>query len=389
MAIKTDMKGIKKRGNSYTFTVSCGFDGNGKHIRHYMTYKPPEGVSGERADRMAQREYEIFFNKCHNIENESGSMFFKDLCTMYFNEYAQFELKRTTTDQYMKTIEKHILPVFGNKRLKNIKKRDIQSFLCNQPKLKGSTCRKMKIIMSSVFSFAVEEGFIDTNPCVNAKYKKDTYDLTKFKYLTKEESIKLLDITKEYTQLNIILRILLLTGMRIGELLALHYARDIDYNHNIIRINSTLSYANGEWFADTTKTQASTRVIKVNSAIIDMIKEEIRHREERKALCGDAWVETGFLFARLDGRNLDRSKVNREFKKLLKANDLPPVHLHCLRHTFATLLIYLGNDTKAVSSALGHSQTQITNDTYIHIFEEHNARISDSLCNDLLNTATE
>ena len=55
---------------------------------------------------------------------------------------------------------------------------------------------------------------------------------------------------------------------------------------------------------------------------------------------------------------------------------------------FATLLIYLGNDTKAVSSALGHSQTQITNDTYIHIFEEHNARISDSLCNDLLNTAT-
>ena len=44
---------------------------------------------------------------------------------------------------------------------------------------------------------------------------------------------------------------------------------------------------------------------------------------------------------------------------------------------------------KVVSSALGHSQTQITNDTYIHIFEEHNARISDSLCNDLLNTATE
>lgn len=388
MAIKTDMKGITKRGNSYTFTVSCGFDGNGKHIRHYMTYKPPEGISGERADRMAQREYEIFFNKCHNIENENGSMFFKDLYTMYFNEYAQNELKRTTTEQYKKTLDKHVMPVFGNKRLKNIKKRDIQSFLCNQPKLKGSSCRKLKIIMSSVFSFAVEEGFIETNPCANAKYKKDTYDLTKFDDLTKEQSIKLLDVTTEYTQLNIIIRLLLLTGMRIGELLALKYARDIDFDYNLIRINSTLSFAEKEWFTDDTKTKASTRVIKVNSAIIDMIKEEIRHREERKALCGDAWVETGFLFARLDGRNLDRSKVNADFKKLLKANDLPPIHLHSLRHTFATLLIYLGNDTKAVSSALGHSQTQITNDTYVHIFEEHNARISDSLCNDLLNTAT-
>ena len=82
-------------------------------------------------------------------------------------------------------------------------------------------------------------------------------------------------------------------------------------------------------------------------------------------------------------------KLNLQKFSHTAANDLPPIHLHCLRHTFATLLIYLGNDTKAVSSALGHSQTQITNDTYIHIFEEHNARISDSLCNDLLNTATE
>ena len=389
MAIKTDMKGITKRGNSYRFTVSCGFNGNGKHIRHYMTYKPPEGVSGERADRMAQREYEEFYNKCHNIENENGSMFFKDLCTMYFNEYAPNELKRTTAEQYKKTIDKHIIPVFGNKRLKTIKKRDIQSFLCSQPKLKGSTCRKLKIIMSSVFSFAVEEGFIDMNPCVNAKYKKDTYDPTKFDYLTKEQAIKLLNVTKEYSQLNMIIRILLLTGMRIGELLSLNYRTDIDFDYSIIRINSTLSYAGHEWFIDTTKTKSSTRVIPVNSAIIDMIKEEIKHREERKALCGDSWVETGFLFARIDGRNLDRTKVNTDFKKLLKANDLPPIHIHSLRHTFATLLIYLGNDTKAVSSALGHSQTQITNDTYVHIFEEHNARMSDSLCNDLLNTATQ
>lgn len=389
MAVKTDMKGIKKRGNSYTFTVSCGFDGNGKQLRHYMTYRPPEGISGERADRLAQREYEDFYNKCHNIENENGNMFFKDLYTIYFNEYAQNELKRTTTDQYRKTLDKHVMPVFGNRRLKTIKKRDIQSFLCNQPNLKGSSCRKLKIIMSSIFSFAVEEGFIEINPCVNAKYKKDTYDLTKFDYLTKEQSIKLLEITKEYTQLNTIIRILLLTGMRIGELLALNYETDIDFDYDLIKINSTLSFADGEWFIDSTKTKNSTRVIKVNKAIIDMIKEEMKHREERKSLCGDAWSETGLLFTRIDGRNLDRSKVNADFKKLLNANDLPPIHLHSLRHTFATLLIYLGNDTKAVSSALGHSQTQITNDTYVHIFEEHNARMSDSLCNALLDTATQ
>lgn len=389
MAVKTDMKGIVRRGNSYTLTVSCGFDGNGKQIRHYSTFRPPEGTSGEKADRLAMIAYEEFFNKCHNLDNENGNMFFKELCTAYFNEYAQNELKRTTAEQYKKTIDKHIMPVFGNRRLKSIRKRDIQSFLCNQPNLKGSSCRKLKIILSSVFSFAVDEGFIENNPCKNAKHKKDTYDMTKFNYLTKDQAIKLLDATKEYSQLNIIIRLLLLTGMRIGELLSLDYNTDIDFDYNIIRINSTLAYADGEWFADTTKTEKSNRVIKVNSAIIDMIKEEMKHREERKQLCGDAWVENGFLFVRVDGKNLDRSKVNKEFKELLKANNLPAIHLHSLRHTFATLLIYLGNDTKAVSTALGHSQTQITNDIYVHIFEEHTARMSDSLCNDLLNTATE
>ena len=388
MNIKTDMKGIVKRGNSYSFTVSCGFDGNGKQLRHYTTFRPPKDITDEKADRLAQRAYEEFYNKCHSIENENGNMFFKELYTIYFNEYAQNELKKVTAEQYRKTLDKHVMPVFGNKRLKNIKKRDIQSFLCNQPNLKGSSCRKMKIIMSSVFAFAVAEGFIDTNPCQNAKYKKDTYDLTKFDYLTREQAIKLLEVTKEYTQLNTIIRLLLLTGMRIGELLSLDFRNDIDYEYNLIKINSTLSFAEGEWYADTTKTERSTRVIKVNEAILDMIREEIKHREERKELCGDAWVETGFLFARVDGRNLDRSKVNGDFKKLLKANDLPPIHLHSLRHTFATLLIYLGNDTKAVSSALGHSQTQITNDTYVHIYEEHNARMSNALCNDLLDTTT-
>ena len=389
MNIKTDMKGINKRGNSYTFTVSCGFDGNGKQIRHYTTFRPPDGATGENADRLAQRAYEEFYNKCHNIENEKGNMFFKDLCALYFKEYAENELKRTTVDQYKRVINNHAMSVFGNKRLKAIKKREMQNFLCNQPDLKGSSCRKLKVVLSSVFSYAVGEGFIDTNPCTNAKYKKNTYDPSSFDYLTRDQAVKLLEITKEYSQLHTIIKLLLLTGMRIGELLALNYSTDIDFDYNLIKINSTLSYVTGEWYVDTTKTPRSKRVIKVNGAIIDIIKEELKHREERKQLCGDSWAETGLLFARVDGTYLNKTTINKSFKRLLQKNDLPSIHLHSLRHTFATLLIYLGNDTKAVSSALGHAQTQITNDTYVHIFEEHTARMSNSLCNDLLNTASE
>ena len=144
-----------------------------------------------------------------------------------------------------------------------------------------------------------------------------------------------------------------------------------------------------KWYLDDTKTKSSTRVIKVNNAIIDMFKREMEEREEKKAFCGDAWVENGLIFTRPDGRCIDRTTINSNLKKLLAKNDLPLIHTHSLRHTFATLLINMGTDTKAVSTALGHSQTQITNDIYVHIFEEHTAKISNSLCDDLLNTATE
>ena len=387
--IKTDMKGIATRGNSYTLTVSMGFDGNGKQIRKYSTFKPPSGTPKERADRLAMKAYEEFYSKCHRLENENGNMFFKDLASVFFEEYAENQLKRTTADQYRRAINNHAIPVFGNKRLKAIQKRDIQSFLCNQPSLKGSSCRKLKVVLSSVFSFAVEEGFIESNPCTNARCKKSDYDPSNFDYLTKDETIRLLDATKEYSQLNTIIRLLLLTGMRIGELLALNYITDIDFDYNLIKINSTLSYAAGEWFVDTTKTPSSKRVIKVNSAIMEMIKEELKHREKRKEIHGSSWTETFLLFARADGTCLNKTTLNKQFKALLKKNNLPPIHLHSLRHTFATLLIYLGNDTKAVSTALGHSQTQITNDTYVHIFEEYTARMSDSLCNDILKASNQ
>ena len=52
------MKGITRRGNSYTLTVALGLDGNGKQVRKYTTFKPPADVPRERADRLAMRAYE-------------------------------------------------------------------------------------------------------------------------------------------------------------------------------------------------------------------------------------------------------------------------------------------------------------------------------------------
>ena len=60
-----DIKGIVQRGeNTYRFTVSCGFDGDGKHIRKTMTYKVPEGTAPSKAKKMVVGAYKDFEDRC-------------------------------------------------------------------------------------------------------------------------------------------------------------------------------------------------------------------------------------------------------------------------------------------------------------------------------------
>jgi integrase len=56
-----------------------------------------------------------------------------------------------------------------------------------------------------------------------------------------------------------------------------------------------------------------------------------------------------------------------EFAKRARKMKLPPVRLHDLRHSYASLMLESGVDLKTVSQALGHSTIRITADTYAHV----------------------
>ena len=54
------------------------------------------------------------------------------------------------------------------------------------------------------------------------------------------------------------------------------------------------------------------------------------------------------------------------FTRFLRANGLPPIRFHSLRHTFATRCIEYGADYKTVSSFLGHASVNLTLNLYVH-----------------------
>ena len=91
--IKID-KGIRKSGNTYEFNVSCGYDGNGKHIRKYTTFTPPEGVSEAKADKLAKAAYQEFVKKAEGNNEYNANMKFNELCDLYFREYVKLPICR-------------------------------------------------------------------------------------------------------------------------------------------------------------------------------------------------------------------------------------------------------------------------------------------------------
>lgn len=377
------IKGVTQRGeNTYRFTVSVGFDGNGKNIRKTKTYKVPEGTAPTKAEKMVMAAYADFARKCKDSRELDEHLRFKELVEIYLREYAANELKPVTRENYKGDIMKHLLPVFGNKKIGDITTQSLTRFFTSLDKAPATT-KKLKIIMSSVFSYGVKQGYIQKNPCYGALYKKDTVREKKVKYLNKEQCKKLISATSEYSIVNTIIQFLLFSGLRISECLALHWD-DIDFENGSMTIKYTLSYADRHYFLSTPKTETSYRTLKLSSYTKELLLTHKAKQDELKAVVGEAWEHPDIVFTTDIGRYFTRENVNRNLKKILTENGMPPLSAHKLRHTNASLMINSGINIKAVSSHLGHNNIGTTGNIYSHIFEEYEAKIASALEENLL-----
>ena len=378
-----NIKGVAQRGeNTYRFTVSCGFDGKGKQIRHTMTFKVPDGTAPSKAEKLVMEAYTDFSRKCKYSQGLDENMWFKELVEIYLREYAKNELKEVTSYNYRRDLEIHMLPVFGNKKIKDITTPALTAFFTGMDK-SSETTRKLKTVMSSVFTYGVNQGYIKTNPCYGALYKKDPSKAKKVKFLDKGQCQKLMAATSEYSTFNTIIQFLLFTGLRIGECLALRWS-DISFDDNTISINHTLSFADDKWFLSVPKTQTSFRTIKLSTYSKELLLRHKREQDKLKETVGDAWVHPDIVFTSAIGNYYCRSFTNKQLKKILVDNDLPALSVHALRHSNASLMINNGFDVKAISEHLGHCNTAITSDIYTHIFKEYKAKMAESIEKDLI-----
>ncbi|GGM09990.1 site-specific integrase [Micromonospora yangpuensis] len=112
------------------------------------------------------------------------------------------------------------------------------------------------------------------------------------------------------------------------------------------------------------KSRAGNRDVALDTDTTKVLTAYKARRAAWQLAAGDAWPDTGLFFVRPDGKPWHPNAVTQRFRKLVRKAGLPPIRLHDLRHSAATIALDAGIDIKVVSEQLGHSTTTLTRDTY-------------------------
>ena len=302
----------------------------------------------------------------------------KEYMTEWLTNTKRLELKPTSYDRLENTCKHHIFPEIGMLQIGTLTPTDIQKLITKKSEqLSYSSVKKIYEAINAAFTLAVQRDLIAKSPVVGIALPKRMEKTRSDMYFFTEEQIKKIkhEVSKDYSQgktgtyrLGAAYILLLNTGMRIGEALALEWD-DVDFEKRTISITKDLAQIKnrddgGKNYTyivqHKPKTNDSIRIINMN----DGAKEAL---EKLKVING----EYKYVLARANGKHTTHRAFDKPFRSIQKRCGISPqVGVHALRHTFASILFKNGIDVKTVSSILGHANTTITYNTYIHLINE-------------------
>jgi len=274
-------------------------------------------------------------------------------------------LKAGSARYYGIQIRCHLMPTFGERRLCDIARVDVLRFLAAQRKqgFSGSSVHGMRTALSKVLQAAVDWNVLEQNPARGLRIG-DRSPKAERLYLTPVEVQRLLTALPE--PCHVLVLVATLTGLRIGEILALRW-KNLDLVRGVIQVRETVS----EGRFGTPKTKSSRRDVPMSQPVRDAFQAQ--HTRCRQTGPDDL-VFTTRNQTPLNPKNL----LRRVLRPTCEASGLPLISWHSFRHTHATLLGEVGESLRTAQAILGHSDLGATL-LYAHAIPESQKRAVDKV----------
>ncbi len=177
--------------------------------------------------------------------------------------------------------------------------------------------------------------------------------------------------------------LLLITGVRRGELCGLRWDR-IDWENHQIKIDRTILYSPDRGIYESSTKTGNVRFIKLPQETMELLREYRVWYNEQRLLNGDRWTESGYVFVKEAGGPMMPDSVNAWLNKFSKRKGLPPIHPHKFRHTMASLLYFNHADSVSISKRLGHARVSTTTDIYSHLIAQADEAASQCIADAVL-----
>lgn len=378
----------RQKNKKWRVDISDGYDAvTGNQKRHRKT--------DFKTRREAERyEADYRLNKLHQIKH-------KDKVTVsYLYSLVQEEdelrgNKRGTIDSQESYYRVYISKYFKNADMRAISVTDIKEYrnwLKSQPSVKGGTLtnshvNQQMIFVHKMFDVAIANRIRQDNPCNGLRRLPQQHK--EMAYYTPEQ-FKQFDSLFEEDEYSfqLLYRILMYTGVRIGEALALTWEQ-INLDEKYIDVKYSAYYRNGKVHIGTVKTSQSNRRIYIHSGFAEELRE---------------WKVKQFEFLQEFTQNPSSLQIYQttpevltapnvsNFRVILKKrmpDNLKLIRNHDFRHSHAAFLVSQGlrnGEGKdyiffTLMKRLGHSSINTTINVYSHLFPTQQKEIASAFEN--------
>ncbi|MDR3263893.1 MAG: site-specific integrase [Clostridiales bacterium] len=298
---------------------------------------------------------------------------------MWLENVIKGNVRISTHTAYKGYIENHIKRLLYNEQIKEISIEKIQKFIgqlgSEEKALSPKTIRSIFIMLKTALQCAVDYEYIIKNPCVKVRLPK--LKEKEINVFTHDEQRKLeTAILNSCDRRHIGVLLCLYTGLRIGELCALKW-EDINLKEKTLTVRNSLNRVSNDnnnesktqILQEEPKTKKSKRIIPLPEFICEILCKQKKDSKSQHVI------------SMKSGKPVEPRAMQTIYKKLLKIADIAEHNFHVLRHTFATRAIELGADVKTISEMLGHSNSMITINLYVHSLVEQKQKVMQGLNN--------
>jgi len=347
---------------------------DGKRIR--------KKVEGKDRNEVMRRVAELRRKHDAGIDITEKPKILRDYAVYCLDDVLVLDKEARTVESYRDVLDRHVLPVLDKLHVDKVTTPQIQKLITGlsrekarketdkryRAKLKPKSLALIRTALRSVFNQAIVDKLRTDNPVDGVKLPK--IGRSPGKALAPEQTRALMDAIRGDAY-ELAIRLALVLGGRRGEVAGLR-REDIDLKEKTLTINGSLGYLRGRGlFYGPIKGDRPPRKYKLTADLIAAITWHLQRLDAQRKLMEGKWQDSPYLFVSLkSGGPVNPGQIYAHFKAVARSIGLGEYRLHDLRHSCASYLKAQGWDLKRISVHLGHANTNITNNLYIHLFSD-------------------